>query len=122
MKYFYIGMMILCLLLTGCLAAGWVIGRSVAAVSLPLRGASDAIRSGDEARGQALIRQAAAEWSRREGVLASLLRHDLTDEIGTELSGLQWSRGTELLRSCAKLLEALRSLADSEKATWRNIL
>ena len=121
MKYFYIGMMILCLLLTGCLAAGWVIGRSVAAVSLPLRGASDAIRSGDEARGQALIRQAAAEWSRREGVLASLLRHDLTDEIGTELSGLQWSRGTELLRSCAKLLEALRSLADSEKATWRNI-
>lgn len=121
MKYFYIGMMILCLLLTGCLAAGWVIGRSVSAVSLPLEGASDAIRSGDEARGQALIRQAAVEWNRRNGVLASLLRHDLTDEISTELSGLQWTQGTELLRGCTKVLDALHRLAESEKPSWRNI-
>ena len=121
MKYFYIGMMILCLLLTGCLAAGWVIGRSVTAVSLPLEEAFDAIRSGSEARGLGLIRQASEEWSRREGVLACLLRHDLTDEIATELAGLPWARGTELLRSCTRVLEALRSLEEGEKATWRNI-
>ena len=60
MKYLYVGVLILALLLFGCLASAWEINRRTQAVAEPLERALGALRVGDEAAGQRWAALAAA--------------------------------------------------------------
>ena len=121
MKYFYIGVLILCLLVAGCLLTAWEIGRRTEAVAQPLALALEALRAGDEAGSRAQARFAAAEWDRHQGVLAALISHDHTNGVGEALAGLSWSQGPELGRRLEELLRRVRELAEMDRVVWRNL-
>ena len=121
MKYFYVGILILALLLAGCFFAGQTLRGRTEAVVAPLRRALTALRSGNESGGLYFVGLARAEWLRGEGLLASLLSHEHTAPVGAALAELGTLRGTELERACGRLLRALRALAETERLRWRNL-
>ncbi len=121
MKYFYVGVLLLALLLTGCWFSWQQVRRGTQAASLPLELAASAFEAGDEAGSRELARKAALEWQSREGVLASLLSHERSGKITLALEELAELRGREFLQSCRRLLRMLRELAELERVAWRNI-
>ena len=122
MKYFYIGLLILALLLGGCIWAGRALRERTEAAAAPLEQALAALERGDEALGRSLLARAGAEWRRSEGLLASLLSHERTQAVSAALAELEELRGEALLRSCGRVLRALRELAETESLRWRNLL
>ena len=121
MKYFYIGLLILALLLAGCVCAGRALRGRTEAAAAPLEQALEALERGDVARGRACVEQARAEWQRSEGLLASLLNHERTQAVSAALAELEELRGAELTRACGRLIRSLRELAETETLRWRNI-
>ncbi|MBR6120597.1 MAG: DUF4363 family protein [Oscillospiraceae bacterium] len=121
MKYFYIGLLILALLLAGCVCAGRGLRERTEAAAAPLEQALAALERGDEALGRSLLARAGAEWRRSEGLLACLLNHERTQAVSAALAELEELRGAELTRACGRLIRALRELAETESLRWRNL-
>ena len=121
MKYFWIGTMILCLLLAGCRVSQREIQDRTEAVTAPLEAAVEAFQQGEAAESRRLAEIAASEWARQEGVLASLLSHERTNQIGAALAELPRVSESDFLRACRRALRAVRELAELEQAVWRNI-
>ncbi|MBR3077987.1 MAG: DUF4363 family protein [Oscillospiraceae bacterium] len=121
MKYFWIGVMILCLLLTGCFLSQRELRQRTEAVAAPLAQAIAAYQRGETEQGRRLSETAALEWERKEGVLASLLSHNYTNRISAALAELGRTGDEDFLRVCEGLLRDIRALAEQERAVWRNI-
>ena len=121
MKYLYIGLFIIALLIGGCFASQAAVRRGAEAVAAPLEAAAEALEAGDPEAARGLAARAAEEWARHEGVLASLISHDHTNGIAEALAELQRAPEKELGSRLAGLLEAVRSLAEMERPVWRNV-
>ena len=121
MKYFYLGLLILCLLLGGCWLSQRQIAQRTEAVAAPLEEALRAVRSGDAARGRQLLTRGAQTWHVHEGVLASLMSHSYTSEISTALAELEALPDAELERLALRLLWAVRRLAEMEQPVLENV-
>ena len=121
MKYFYIGLMILALLLGGCIWAGRALRERTEAAAAPLEQALAALERGDEALGRSLLARAGAEWRRSEGLLASLLNHERTQAVSAALAELDSLREETLIPACRRAIRALRELAETESLRWRNL-
>lgn len=121
MKYLYVGILILCLLLGACWFSGQEVRRRTETVTAPLEQALSALREGDEARGRSFAGMAALEWEKNEGVLASLFSHQYTNEISLRLAELRWLDGQQFERVCDRVLRAVRELKQMGNVIWRNI-
>ena len=55
-------------------------------------------------------------------LLASLLSHRETQEIGALLAELDGLRGAAFTRACERALRAIRALAEAQRPLWKNIL
>ena len=121
MKYLCIGSLIIALLIGGCFWSQRSIEAKAEAVAEPLEAALEALRGGDPAAARALAAEAAAEWAKHEGVLASLVSHERTGWIGQALEELALAPEEELGSRLAGTLRALRELAALERAAWRNV-
>ena len=121
MKYFWIGALILCLLLAGCRVSQREILDRTEAVAAPLEAALEAYQQGETAESRRLAETAASEWARQEGVLASLLSHERTNQIGAALAELPRVSEEVFPEACRRALRAVRELAELERAVWRNI-
>ena len=121
MKYFYIGLLILALLLAGCVCAGRGLRERTEAAAAPLEQALAALERGDEALGRSLLARAGAEWRRSEGLLACLLNHERTQAVTAALAELDGLQGDALVWACRRLIRSLRELAETESLRWRNI-
>ena len=121
MKYLYIGLFIIALLAAGCFWSQRAVAARAEAVAGPLEAAAEALEAGDAEAARALAARAAEEWARHEGVLASLISHDHTNGIAEALAELRQAPEEELGSRLAGLLEAVRGLAEMERAVWRNV-
>ena len=121
MKYLYLGILILALLVAGCFYSAWEITRRSQAVAEPLAFALSSLRDGNEAAARAAVEAAASEWEAHESLLAALVSHDRTDRVGQTLAVLPWLRGDELIHAAADALQAVRAMAELERVNLRNI-
>ena len=122
MKYFTIGILILCLLTGLCWYAEREISERTRQIANPLELALSAVREGNDPDAHAWVSQAAVSWAKNEGVLASLISHDHTNGIGEAMARLPWLNGKDLGQAVEEVLKQIRGLADMERIVWRNIL
>ncbi|MBQ1371712.1 MAG: hypothetical protein IIY70_02155 [Oscillospiraceae bacterium] len=121
MKYLYLGLLIIALLLGACQISRQQIEARTEAVCAPLTEALQTLQTGDSAAGRRLLERSRAEWKRHEGVFASLMSHSYTREVGNALEELEAVPDQELERLTRHLLRAVRELAQTERPVWRNI-
>ena len=121
MKYFVIGIVILCILLSGCWWSGREIQNRTAAVIRPLELALDAFQAGEDAEGQRFAAEAVQQWHHSDGVLSSLLSHERINVIDAALADLQNAARPESAQVCKRLIRSIRKLAEQETPSWRNI-
>lgn len=121
MRYLYLGLLIVALLLGACYISRQQVEARTEAVCAPLSEALQALRAGDSAGGRRLLERSRAEWERNEGVLASLMSHSYTREIGSSLAELEALSDGELEHLTLHLLKAVRELLEAERPVLRNI-
>lgn len=122
MKYFVIGIWILCFLVGLCIYADRAIAERTAEITVPLEQALAAIQAGDDQTAQACVARASQAWEENEKVFASFLSHDHTNSIREELSQLSWLQGNELGQRIEKILKQVQGLAEMDQIIWKNIL
>ena len=122
MKYFCIGLLILCLLLCACYLSTRALRQEAAAMLRPLRQAAQAFRRGDTAAVSRYVRQTAAQWRRCEPVFASLLSHECTFAVSDDLQALGFCDAASFPQTCEHLMKTLRQIVDMELPNLKNIL
>lgn len=121
MKYLYVGLLTLALLLGACWwSAGQISARTQAAAA-PLELAAQALEAGDGTLAASRVARAEALWRQGEELLAGLTSHAYTSQIRQGLREAGFLEGRELERALALLLEQLQTLAELERPVWRNI-
>lgn len=114
-------------LLLGMLAVGillmQVMDRQLAEISAPLKQASEE-RNWD--RALSLAQTAQQEWERKWHIMAALTDHadlDTVDELFARLEVYRQHRSqTDHAVTCAQLSEAIRSLGETFRFNWWNLL
>ena len=121
MRYFYIGFMILALLLAAGIWNAKEIEQRSAAVAKHLEAAALLLRAGRERVGRNALAAAEAEWANQKEVLSSLISHDDTEAIDAALAETETIPSPLLEQYCVRLLYAVRSLWESDRLSWENI-
>lgn len=122
MKYLYLGLLILALLLTGGILEYETLLRGTDSVCDPVEDALTALRNGELSECRDALRRAKAEWEKREGVLSALMNHARIEEIDHDFAEAEAVPVHELERCCIRLLHLLRELSDSVRTNWKNVL
>lgn len=126
MKYLYIGIAVLALVLTGSLLCGMAVERTLEVPLFALEQTLTALDAGETERAAALGSAAKASWERREPFLCSVLSHEELDAANTtfaELSSYGVTRSeTEFRSRCLLLITQLRHMCQMDKPTFYNFL
>lgn len=122
MKYFYIGLLILCLLFSACYFSMRQIQRRTAAALIPLRRALESSRSGSVPDRDQAVTEAERVWRRNEPVLEGLLSHERTLAVTDELVRLRHAKAEDFEQICVGVMEKLRRLAELDLPRLQNIL
>ena len=120
MKYFYLGIFILCMLICVCWFSQREIELRTDAVAAPLEEALSAVKQSNFAHGRSLLADGAEIWSQHEGFLASLMSHSYTREVDEALATREVVPDSDLRRFLARLLHAVRTISEVDKPLWRN--
>ncbi len=121
----------ICLLLLGTLAGlgAWNAGHTETLcgdVAQLLRQGDGAAQAGRWGQAETLLLQAQERWERETPLLMLTLRHDLINDISSEMEEtlvlLHWQEGAEFAASNTSVIAALEALAHSEQLTWANLL
>ena len=119
MKYFWIGLVILGLLLSCCWWSERAVERSAVSVLGPL---GEAIAAAEQGRPAAEpLRRARSLWREQEDLLASLVSHSSMEELRWGLEQLPLLEGTALRRLAVRLQDRLLALAEGDDLRWRNL-
>ena len=122
MKYFCIGLLILCLLLCACYFSARKVDAAASSVLGPLEKALERAGLGDVRGRRAWIDTAQACWQRELPLLTCLLSHSLTGEIGDRLAELRLLEGAEFRRGCALLIRRLQAVREMDRPRPGNVL
>ncbi len=122
MKYLYIGLLILCLLLCACYLSTREVRDRTEALTLPLRQAVQAFRTGNLAERARLVAEAGARWAESEAFFASLLSHEKTSQVSEDLRRLSVADGDEFEQTCLRLLDSLDRIRRMDLPILENIL
>lgn len=122
MKYFYIGLLILCLLLSACYFSTREIRTHTEALVIPLRQALQAFRAGNLSQKAVFMEELTRQWNKSEPFFASLLSHEKTTDIAEDLQELSMAEGRDFERICSRLLDRLCRIRRMDLPIPENIL
>ena len=126
MKYFWIGLLILLVLFSGCLASTIATHRYTEDALTALQQAFDLAEDGQFTESAALIEQASDAWDSHKGLFGIVLHHDESDAVNTDFqSTLQYAKkhdGEEFFGACAELMESIGHIRDMEVPHYYNVL
>ena len=121
MKYLYVGLLILSLLLCACYFSTRILSERTEALLVPLEQAARAAQSGDHAAQDRYLSRAANRWRQDDRILACLLSHSNTDAISDALAELQELEGKEYTRGSAALIRLIKRLREADVPRLENI-
>ena len=121
MKYLYLGLLILCLLLCACYLSNRQVQARIEAAALPLHRAMNAHRAGDGAARELAVRESLDRWKNSAPLLDSLLSHERTDQITDALEELQEADEASFVRLCHRALAQLAQLSGFNALRWENV-
>ncbi len=126
MKYLYIGVGLLLVMLAISLLCLWQLSVCSDAIAKQLEQAISAYDSGQMDASISYARTAEAMWHEKEGFLCSLLDHMETDSIHWNFSDIRSymtsGPADEFRASCAEALAMVRHLKEMELPYFYNIL
>ncbi len=126
MKYFYIGLGVLAVLLALSIGSSALLCRSTQEPERLLRDADAALLADDFPAAAALAGRAARAFDRRRALLSSLLSHEELDEIAIGFSDLEVyaAEGSreEFRARCKELQFRLRHIAEMDLPFYYNFL
>lgn len=126
MRYLYIGLGILAVILIASILCLCLLRGFVGDVAAALDAAIAALDRGDTAAAEASARQAEALWQRYSGFLCAILDHAETDAITRSFANVSSYAATdttdEFRASCVETVAMIRHVADMEMPYYYNIL
>lgn len=122
MKYFYIGLLILCLLLCACWFSTRAVQGKSHAMLMPLRDALEAFRRGDKTACAQAVGEAKRRWEHSEPVLESLLSHERVLDISDELVRLEYAPDEAFEQICIGMMAKLERIGEMDIPKLHNIL
>lgn len=122
MKYLWIGIAILAVLLVVCISVNEMLTEATEAVQSELQIAAQYGAEKDFTLAAAHAKKAADEWDTHLRFFASVLCHDETDEITAGLAELQVVEDAEFLQTVSTLLARLSHIAEMDRPLLHNIL
>ena len=121
MRYLYLGLLILGLLMLLCCLSAQTVTARTDAVLLPLGRALEADAPENAEARRAHLGEASDAWRDGLGLLSCLLSHSYTREVSAALEELPLLSGAEFERSCRELLGMLRTIAEMDLPRIGNI-
>lgn len=121
MKYLYLGLLILCLLLCACYLSNRQVQAGIEAAALPLHRAMRAHQAGDAAARDLALRESLSRWKSSSPQLDSLLSHDRTERITEALEELAEADEASFVRLCHKALARFERLSGFHALRWENL-
>ena len=121
MKYLYLGLALLALLILACCWSTQAVTARTEAVLLPLDCAAGAGIGGSDPVSAGRLEAAQAAWREGLPLLGCLVSHSYTAEISEELAELPLLEGAEFRRSCLRIREKLVRLRQMDRLTPENI-
>lgn len=122
MKYMYIGLLILCLLLCACYLSTRQIDQRTEAMLLPLHRALQAFQAGDLTTKTRYVEETTAHWEQNEAFFASLLSHEKTAQVSEDLRILSLDHPEEFEKACVRLIDNLQRIRHMDLPVPENIL
>lgn len=122
MKYLWIGVVILAVVLVLCICVNSVLNGYTAQVQGDLTAAMDAARSGNYKNAAERAKKAADAWETHLHFYASVLCHDETDEITAGFAELQVVEEAEFLQTASMLESRLTHISEMDLPLLHNIL
>ena len=126
MNRIWIGGILLAVFLFLGIRIGMKLDTATGPVSALLEQAQTAVLGGAQFRGQALAEQARALWQRCRNGLAAVCPHEPMEEAESLFAQLQAYAGAELwgefAACCARLVQQLQALTETQSVAWWNLL
>lgn len=126
MKYLYIGISVLAVLLAVCVFSNLWAATALDGAQASLSAALDALDRGDFSAAVTHGADAAAQWERRKNVFSVLSDHEALDEISVGFSALHAYAAerevTEYRARCRELLLRLARLSRADLPFYYNFL
>ena len=126
MARFWLGVILLILLLVLGLWITAAIGRTQESIAGILEQAQEQILSGDITSGNALVQKAYAQWQKKWHQTASVIDHAPMDEADSLFAQLQAysaaGQAEHMAAYCARLSMLIEAIGESQALTWWNLL
>ena len=122
MKYLFVGLLLLALLLAFCLWSGSALARKLNLVIGPMQQAVSKAEQGQTAAARERVVAARRIWQQHSKTLAASLDHSALDAITLAFAALQDAPNQDLLPQCRTLLLLLQNLKESDSLTIQNLL
>lgn len=122
MKYFWIGIVILVLLLWLCIGVNATLAAYTAQVREQLAPAIEAAQQQEYTLAAQRAKKAADAWQTHLHFYASVLCHDETDEITAGFAELEVVEDAEFLQTAAMLLARLEHISEMDLPLLHNVL
>ena len=119
MKYLYLGLALLAMLILACCWSTQVVAARTEAVLLPLDCAAGTGIGGPER--VRCLEAAQAAWRESLPLLGCLVSHSYTTEISEALAELSLQEGEKFQLSCLRLREKLLRLGQMDRLSLENI-
>jgi len=125
-KYLYIGVVILAVILAFCFVSSALLGRYTGEAAARL-GAALTLAGQDDFSGAARqVEAAMRDWERHKGLWGVVLQHDESDEVLTSFHALlayaRCGDDAEFAAGCAELICRVEHVAEMEKPLYYNVL
>lgn len=122
MKYFWLGLTILAVLLLVCIGVNAILGGYTAQVREDLMAAIEAAEQKNYPEAADCAKKAADAWDTHLHFYASVLCHDETDEITAGFAELQVVEEAEFLQTASMLAARLDHISEMDLPLLHNIL
>ncbi len=122
MKYFWIGLGILAVVLFGCILLGNLVRLGVQTPSALLSQAMQAFESGNGDEAAKLAQRSYDCWLSHKGLLSSLLSHETLEDATSGYMQLLGCEGEDFRSACAVLLAQLEHISEYDSLFFYNFL
>lgn len=126
MKYLYVALGILAVILGFCLTTTLLLDRYVDETSACLKSAQTHAEQGDFDSAAEQVQKAMGIWDKHQGLFGVILRHDEADEVSFSLHSLlayaEISDADDFRAECAELIARIDHVSGLENPHYYNIL
>ena len=122
MKYLFLGLLLLAVLLAFCLWLGTDVSRRLGAVIAPVEQAVRKAETGNLSAARERVAAAGRIWSKHREALAASMDHNAVDAVSLSFAALSEAADEDVLPQCRTLLLVLQNLRQSDHLTVENLL